>query len=603
MATNSRIVRRSTGRQTLTAGAMTNEDVRDVVLDGLLSSRKSFESAQVKEGDDAYNALSGAQLEAPPYNLQALAALVDRSNVLRQCIDAYVTNIESTGYHLEYIGPEGQEESVLAKQEADRLTALMDDPNGEYSMIELRERTRRDRESIGAGVMEVVRETGEIMAAYHLPAHTMYLTKRDREPAEVVRWVRRKGKLVAMRRRVYFRRYVQVIGARRTFFKEYGDPRRIDATTGLVLAKDAAADRDATEVIYIPGYKSGYTYGVPRYMHQLPSILGSREAELGNLNFFKNNAIPAMMVTVSGGNLTQETFEDVKSFFGGQGQGGDMQHRVIVMEVAPSAEGASQSGSLQPPKVEVKALQNDRQSDALFQEYDKENQKKVRSAFRLNPLFVGLSEDMTYATAQASMEMSEQQVFAPERAKMDEVINLRLLADATGKPPQYWWVRSNAPRITNPTDIINALPNLATVGALTPNVAINIANELFGLDVKPIDEPWGDVPYSATTALMAKGMVTGFENVLGREYPVAAPTPFGGAPADGGGSEPPPAKSVAVQASDAAGRPPRKRVLLAGAQLEEEQPGPDRAGNPPKQFQKYKRQARALPQKRRRTKD
>lgn len=603
MASDTRIVRRSTGRQTLAAGAMTNADVRDVVLDGLLSSRKSFESAQVKEGDDAYNALAGAQLEAPPYNLQALAALVDRSNVLRQCIDAYVTNIESTGYHLEYMGPEGGEESPAAKMEADRITALLDDPNGEYSMIELRERTRRDRESIGAGVIEVVREAGEIMAVYHLPAHTIYLSKRDRDPVEVVRWVRRRGNLVKMRRNVYFRRYVQVIGARRTFFKEYGDPRRIDATTGLELAQNAASDREATEVLYIPGYKSGYTYGVPRYMHQLPSILGSREAELGNLNFFKNNAIPAMMVTVSGGNLTQETFEDVKSFFGGQGQGGDMQHRVIVMEVAPATEGASQNGALQPPKVEVKALQNDRQSDALFQEYDKENQKKVRSAFRLNPLFVGLSEDMTYATAQASMEMSEQQVFAPERAKMDEVINLRLLADATGKPPQYWWVRSNAPRITNPSDIIAALPNLAAVGALTPNVAINIANEMFGLDVRPIDEPWGDVPYSATTALMAKGMVAGFEGVLGREYPVAAPSFPGGAPFADDDTDPPPAKSLAVEASEEGGRPPRKRVLLAGAQPEVEEPAPDRAPPPPQQFKKYQRKARALPQKRRRTKD
>jgi hypothetical protein len=296
------------------------------------------------------------------------------------------------------------------------------------------------------------------------------------------------------------------------------------------------------------------------------------------------------------------------------------------MEVGASLEGQSQNGALQPPKVEVKALQGERQSDALFQEYDKENQKKVRSAFRLNPLFVGLSEDMTYATAQASMEMSEQQVFAPERTKIDEVINLRLLSDVTGKPPQYWWAKSNAPRITNPSDIVAALPNLAAVGAMTPNTAINIANELFGMDVKPIEEPWGDIPYSATTALMSRGPIIGFEGVIGEAYP-PPPSPFGpGGPApddeddppdgptgdggadDGEDEEQDPAdKNVAVQATGGHTRPPRKRILASDAAeegtLPEPEAGPmpgmDRAKRPPKQFKKYSRRVRALPQKRR----
>ena len=43
-------------------------------------------------------------------NLEALRRLPDQNNVLRQCIDAYVTNMDAFGYRLEYMGEEGKEE-------------------------------------------------------------------------------------------------------------------------------------------------------------------------------------------------------------------------------------------------------------------------------------------------------------------------------------------------------------------------------------------------------------------------------------------------------------------------------------------------------------
>ena len=67
--------------------------------------------------------------------------------------------------------------------------------------------------------------------------------------------------------------------------------------------------------------------------------------------------------------------------------------------------------------------------DSLFDNYDKTNREKIRSSFRLPPLFVRLTSDYTYATARESREVAEEQVFGSERVDHDFVIN-RLLFPA-----------------------------------------------------------------------------------------------------------------------------------------------------------------------------
>src|SRR5882724_8073818 len=60
----------------------------------------------------------------PPYNPQDLLSLVTRNNVLLQCIEAMVVNIDGTGYEFESITPdEDIDEKELAK-----ATAFFEEP-------------------------------------------------------------------------------------------------------------------------------------------------------------------------------------------------------------------------------------------------------------------------------------------------------------------------------------------------------------------------------------------------------------------------------------------------------------------------------------------
>jgi capsid portal protein len=340
---------------------------------------------------------------------------------------------------------------------------------------------------------------------------------------------------------------------KKAYFKEYGDPRPIDPETGKVNAA-LSRDAQANEVIYDPLYRSGYSYGMPRYIHVLPSILGSRESELVNLQYFQENAIPAMAVLIAGGSVSETTLEDLEDYFTNQ-RGRSAQNKILFIEAYGDEEAVSdKDGRIAPPKLELKPLQGERPQDALFQTYDDNNRKKTRSSFRLNPLLLGESDDMTHATADASLQMTEMQVFGPERGKVDTLFNSKILSDPKGRPPKFWKMVSRAPKLTDPDTLANALSGMEAGGAMSPNKIIQIANEIFGLSIKPIEEEWGDFPFAVTTAMLNRGAeIKGFDK-LGKMPPPPAPI----APGNG---DPPPdegkTKPKAKPKPTASGKPPK----------------------------------------------
>ncbi len=506
---------RETRRQKVRTELFGGKDTATKIAEADMKALRAYESEQVPDPfsrvyTNQVNATGPQNILPPPYNPYTLMRFPNENNTLRQCIDAMVINIESMGHRFEFVGDEGSEDEKEQQLELARLEALVAQPNGEYGLLELRERCRRDFETFGYSYIEICRGTfkRDIVSFYHAPAHTIRLTACDAEETEISVWLYRDGKYIQQKIKRRFRRYVQEIGTRRVYFKEFGDPRVISSKTGQVIGADDDANDAATELVFRNLYSPGSPYGMPRWINQLPSILGSRESELTNLQFFKDNAIPAMAVLISGGFLTNESVDEIEEHINSV-QGRKSMHRVMVLEAQGSENAASTDGKIPVPKLEIKPLVQDRQSDALFQEYDDNNSKKVRSSFRLSPMLLGGSEDVTYAVAEASLVVAEGQVFGPERNKTDDIFNYVLLSDKDGKPPLHWRFRSNPPRIADPQTIVNALTIFDQIGAMTPNIAIGIANELFDLDIEIIDEEWGNFPFEATMSLLGRAKLKG----------------------------------------------------------------------------------------------
>lgn len=422
----------------------------------------------------------------PPYNPKALYYIIERSNMVPQCIDAMVTNV--SGYGWEIVPQvEGQ---TINETERQILQSFIDSANSQESLTTVHGKVVKDRESLGWTFLEVIRDrVGRISLLRHAKGGDIRLAHKEETLTPVKYDVIRGPRTQTVTELRRFRKYIQQISGQTVYFKEFGDPRAMDYSTGQYETEaPVPAGKDATELLHLR-FDTADAYGTPRWINQLPSILGSREAEEVNLRYFEDNTVPPLMLTVAGGRLTSQSFNELQKVLQQNGVGRDRQNRIILIEAVPERESLDDKGSVQ---LKVDKLADQRPSDALFAGYDESNQAKIRSSFRLPPVLVGLSQDVTFATANVSAFVAEIQVFAPERRWYDEVYNKTIVVGAQGLGLKTCMLRSKTPQITNPEMLIKALTALNVMGAVTPRTAIDVANRVMQTNLPQYPEKGTD---------------------------------------------------------------------------------------------------------------
>lgn len=481
--------------------------------------------------------LAGAALIEPPYNLSQMEALCDRNNALRPCIDAMITNVDGTGWVIELRddekpqtkqskkpntdgsppktadtalptppgekatqarqsvnGPEakaeeppveGEDQTEEVEEEVDpKVVALTDffrEPWPGMSFTTLRKKLRRDLERTGNAYMEIIRnQAAEIVFARHVEAKTMRLITLD-NGFWVEMKLKRRGADVSHTVHVRRRRYAQKINSVMTYFREFGAERQIDRDKGNWIEPENENTTDAklgTEIIHFVVDKDVNTpYGVPRWISQTPSILGSRQAEEYNLAYFEAGGVPPAMITVLGGSLASDVRETIQTFMSSNPK---TKNRAIVVEVSGGSGGSI--SDQQKVDVKVEKFGDAQAKDSMFETYDDKCEKRVRKAFRIPPLFVGLSADYNYASAYASYVVAEAQVFKPERDEFDEIISLKLVRDLAGDDKYVF--RSLGLSVSDVKIQVDAVISAKDKGSISHEQFVEALNELLSLDLK-----------------------------------------------------------------------------------------------------------------------
>ncbi len=495
-------------------------------------------SNAVQTPDDSIRLFNRAGAIEPPYPPAVLSMLLEHSNSLRQNVDGYAVNIDGFGHHFDPVidfdhadanqriafmiwedrvekeGPAAAkptDEEVLERKallvEQMRIEKLKLDRFFSFcvedmSFVQLRRRTRADLEVLGNAYWEVLRNAaGEIAEFTYIPSFTVRLLPADKHPVEVL--VQRKKTDLdyeEVPRRKHFRRFVQVFETRVVYFKEYGDPRIVSAKSGKVYeSKEKLAEHEpgaclATEVIHQKVHSPRSAYGVPRWVGALLSVLGSRQAEEINFSYFDNKSIPPLALLVSGGRMAPQSVAKLEDFVEKQIKGRQNFHKILVIEAESDSNTLSQSGTV---KLEFKPLTDAQQKDALFQQYDERSMDKIGMAFRLPRLLRGDVRDFNRATADASLDFAEQQVFAPERDDFDFMMNRRVMA-AMGV--RFWNFKSNSPSVKDPEALSTAIKDLVLAGVLTPGEARELAEPVFNKALKRINDAWTKIPIQLTLA-------------------------------------------------------------------------------------------------------
>jgi PBSX family phage portal protein len=482
----------------------------------------------------------------PPYDPAVLCQVFEHSNSLRPNVDAYCTNIDGFGHRFEpvidfdgedaarKVGdclrverawqaeqdtlPDGAaldpaDEEVhaavqrlgrLARAERARLEAFFDSCTFDESFVALRRRTRLDLEVTGNAYWEVLRTAAGRLARFvHVPSHTMRLMPLDSEPVEVAERVRVSPisfDRITVRRRL--RRYVQVLGTTRVFFKAFDDPRTISRKTGQVFASVEdlrtadPGDAPATEIHHFAVPSPHSPYGVPRWIGALLSVLGSREMEEVNFLYFTNKSVPPLALLVSGGRLSESSVPRLTTFIEENLKGKKGFHKILIVEADGAGTGETKA------KIDLVPLTQAQQHDQLFGTYDQANIDKVGAQFRIPRILRGDSRDMNRATAETSLRLSEEQVFQPERDEFDHMVNRVVLGELRVR---FWKFRSNAPLTRDPERMTEMVERLTRVGVLTPEESRALAGDIFNKEFRYISDEWVKRPLTLTLAGVQTG--------------------------------------------------------------------------------------------------
>lgn len=439
--------------------------------------------------DDKEGQLSGENgLIQPPYPIEELQKIVEKSTILEQCIEAYRRNIVGFGAIPEYIEDETiNEKTPEMKAEFEAVNEFITYFNYDSSFEDVFGDAIEDREITGNGYIEVIRDGQNIPSeGNRLDPAYMFTTKLS----DFVDVEQRVGNKVITRKRK-FRKYIQDIGMKKVYYKEYGDPRIMDYRTGEYV-EQLEEKYQANEILHLKiGNKA---YGVPRWIGQLIHIAGARLAEELNYRYFTQGRHTPLAVLLHNAELSPESEQQLEDY-AKEVEGVNQSHKFLVIEAEGLDEGILEDEK-KNAKVEIKSLAEMLQNDALFLEYDDASRKKVQSAFRLPDIYVGRSKDFNRATADTARYITEEQVFEPERNSLEWIINNKFLPYFEIKHVR---VEFQKPEISNAEEIVKILEAGNNLKALSPNDVRPIIGKLLGVELELLEGDEYNKPSSENT--------------------------------------------------------------------------------------------------------
>lgn len=573
---------------TATTVGGTGEDIEvgvRIVSTSVQKSNDELVAAGQAMPDEGETMWGGALVLKPPLDPAQLLLLYSVSDVLQQCVDAMVQNVDGYGWvaeptmnldaedALDQVAtaltihqlaesppgdfpepPDEQEvQDTLAKwrrraiQEKAAMRVFFDSLCFEGTFADLRKRRSTDEEVVGWACWEVIRNAaGRVVRLRHIPAHTMRLTAHEDKPINVptrrpTSPVTHETIPVAMR----LRRIVQLndMGTA-TYFKEYGDPRFVSAESGTAYPTEAEFKKKepkavmATEALYFARYFPGSPYGQPRWHGLTPSVIGNRLVQDINVEFLDDSAIPRGLLLVSDGRIGPSSRNQLDNFF--DTKKGKAHNRMAVIEAVTPKEQAilEGSGRVQVQWIPLREAQRD---DATFSQYAETNRDMVGESFRLPPMLRGKVKDLNRATAFAALEYAEEQVFAPTREDFDAVINRTLVADLGVR---FWRFKSRGPKKHDPETQAKIADIVLKHGAMTPAEIRPLLEHMLGIDLLDSAQPYMRYPMPM---LLAGHVPPEQQQALTPGAGAEAPP---GEEGEEGGAKAPPAPEPAAKASD-----------------------------------------------------
>lgn len=507
--------------------------------------------AAVRQGSDedepfAQGTIAEGLIVPPIWNPWTLYRLFEESDILQACIRAYVDAL-ARSYDFEYDGPKDdrQEKAVLARER--KVRDFFRQVNEFQSWLGLMVQKELDYWVTGNSYVEVLedRETHEPLLMYNIPPTFMRVTPLEEKSVLTWATIRRDGNPRDMPIHRRFRKFARWLPTKKIeWFKQLGDPRVLDRTTGQYLTKttgEYVLEKDlkssdysevrANSVWWFRDVYGGQTYGIPRWVAAIADIRGLYLSRWVNFDTLDHGGIPPWLLLVYG-KLSPGTRKYLKevikkwrdpSAFSDPG----------VLEIEPNLLSFNSSGGAKAG-AEFVSMRDMRNEDSMFVKYAENCQTNVGAVFRLAGIHYG-RPDAQGGTNDAVIEFTEKNVFEPLRMANDEKYNVELLQAQFGI--YDWRLKTKRPPLSGEA-FYKALGMAGRTGGPSLNELTRMCNEMFGTNW-PEREHWfyRDISAAEAVGMVRSGQVS-YNNEDGT--PVVHPPAQAGQPQEGeaGGGEP-----------------------------------------------------------------
>lgn len=423
----------------------------------------------------------------PPFDPATWAAAMERSTRLGRCVRIKARYVAGMGWAI-MPGAPGEPARAIPNRrskvedakfitEEEALRKFFARPNRRNIILaSLLYFVWVDKGATGNGYLEVTRDArGKIDGLHHAPA-------------------------VTMRVRTGGRGFIQIRQDGKRYFKDFGDETIINAKTGKPHDGGSPLplqDR-ATEILQFKDYSPRSTYyGVPVYVSAAPAIAGSWFAALRNVAFFENDAVPRIIITVSGGKLAGQSMDLIEGFLRKEGKGPQKAHRALLLQADPKKLPVGSEGRVE---IKVIPLTVGSQEDASFSKYQRANDDELREAFGITEPYFGTSQ-LQRASAETGRRITEDGVFEPERVELETTLNLTVVVELGATAAQLELVR---PQSLDALESINGDERMARAWAIT-------VDEMRANQGKPPmeDKEIGSKPYRLLEAMATAGGMLG----------------------------------------------------------------------------------------------
>lgn len=416
---------------------------------------------------------------APPIvDPVVLAQLYSRNVAHKACVDAKTANCVGLGWELR---AKDEADSEEAREQASLLGDFLNlcARRDGKTFTELLAAARKDEEAIGWAAIEITRDgKGKIDGLFHIHAYTLR-RRKDRDG------------------------WVQKVQGEYVYFREYG--RKAEDTN------DPERFRDSNEILVL-GEDSPDSpfYPMPDHVPALGDILGDEAAQLYQVQFFKNNAVPRVAICVEGGQLDEETKQYVLTYLR-EGIRGEA-HQVLLLQTQPG---------MTDVKIRIEKLATAQSEDADFMSYRRYCRDMVIMSHRVSPSKVTIVEDANRSNTTDQDKTFKEQVLKPDQERYEARIQWILEDEFGAELPVEFRFKE--------MDLEDEERIARTRAVYMPALSNNEVRDLFdfgpaGIDPEsgrvedPVLEEWGRAPFEQQTLPQPSGMGGTTSSGLGLDF-------------------------------------------------------------------------------------